>query len=175
MTVKEEMLTYEKASLLFSYRADGYLVWKNPLNKTKKAGQVVGGRRKDGRQQVMLSLDGKPYLFLVYRIIWLLHHQEWPTNGLDHINCDPTDDRIENLRDIVQRENNENKRVAQSNNQLGILGVCQHKTTGKYRATINKHGKQLHLGLFETPEEASSKYQGIKKKLHINQECEAYQ
>lgn len=167
---KEQLLTYELASELFSYDPQGFLRWKKPRNKTKKVDQIVGGRRKDGRQQVMLQLEGKPYLFLVYRIIWLLHHGHWPSKTIDHVNGNPQEDRIENLRDISQGANNENKQKSQSNNKLQTLGVCMHKTTGKFRATINKHNKQHHLGLFESQEDALVAYKNAKDILHIGPE-----
>lgn len=166
---KEEILTYEMASRLFSYTPEGFLVWKNPVNKTKKPGQVVGGRRKDGRQQVMLFINGKSYLFLIYRIIWLLHHKTWPSKTVDHINGDCTDDRIENLRDVAQQLNNENRYDALITNKTGILGVCFDNTRGKYRATIVNKGKQEHLGFYETKEEAEAAYLKRKKQVHVSQ------
>lgn len=113
----------------------------------------------------MLRLQGKSYLFLVYRIIWLLHHGSWPLHTIDHINGDAIDDRIENLRDVIQAENNENKYTAQANNNLGLLGVCNHRD--KFRATINKNGIQYHLGLFDTPEAAKITYDKRKSEIHI--------
>jgi hypothetical protein len=170
MSVKEELLDATLARVLFNYDSNGYLVWNNPVNKTKKKGQRVGGRRKiDGRQQVMLSLKGKSYCFLIYRIVWLLHNGKWPSKTIDHIDGDCTNDRIENLRDITQQDNNENRYIAASVSQTGILGVCPHKPSGKIRATISKDGKQQHLGLFTSVDQAEAAYLAKKKELHIEQ------
>lgn len=166
MTDKEKLLTPDIVRYLFDYHEDGYLVWRNPRNKTKKIGQRVGGFRKDGRQQLILTVNGKPRLYLVYRLIWCHQKGEWPREVLDHINRNPTDDRIENLRDVSQSENNQNKRDPLSNNRLQVLGVCPWK--GRYRATIGKDGKQLHLGVFLNIKDAEKAYLEAKALLHIS-------
>ena len=166
---KEEVLTYELASDLFSYHEDGYLVWNNPRNKVKKKGQRVGGKRKDGRSQVMLLIGDNKYSFLCYRIIWLLHHKKWPESTIDHINGDSSDDRISNLRDISSAINNQNRYVPMCINKTGVLGVSLHKTSGKYRASIKLNGKQTHLGLFDNVEDAEKAYLSKKKEIHIDQ------
>ena len=131
----------------------------------------MGGRRKDGRQQVMLVFEGKNYLYLVYRIIWLLHDGAWPSKTIDHIDGDRTNDRIENLRDISQKGYNENRTVCLSTNSTGVLGVSPYKNTERYRANIGVSGedgvrKQIYLGLFNTAEEASAAYLEAKEKYH---------
>lgn len=169
MISKESLLNYELANFLFEYVPDGTLRWKNPRARNRKKGATVGGRRKDGRQQVMLHLEGKSYLFLIYRIIWLLHNKEWPKNTIDHINGDATDDRIENLRDISQKGNNENRHSALSTNSTGVLGV--HICRNKYRANIGITGedgvsKQVYLGVFDDIQSAEQAYSEAKKKYH---------
>jgi HNH endonuclease/AP2 domain len=174
MVDKELLLTYELASQLFYYE-EGYIKWKHPVNKTKKQGQIAGGRRKDGRQQIMLRLNNKSYLFLVYRIIWLLHNREWPENTIDHIDGDRTNDRIENLRDVTQIVNNHNKYVALSTSKTKILGVSPYGSNGKFRASIGitEDGKMrsAHLGVFDNIEMAKKVYDAAKNKLHKGTKC----
>ncbi|UQJ95255.1 putative homing endonuclease [Klebsiella phage CPRSA] len=50
------------------------------------------------------------------------------------------------------------KRKGQKNNKSGYRGVCWSSRAEKYRATIGIDGKQIHLGYFDTPEEASKAY-----------------
>lgn len=45
------------------------------------------------------------------------------------------------------------------------IGVCYHKNTGKFISCIHVNGKQKHLGLFETTEEAFIAYKKEKEKL----------
>lgn len=43
------------------------------------------------------------------------------------------------------------------------VGVYFHKATGKFRARLRTNGKQKHLGLFSTPEEAFQAYKIAKE------------
>lgn len=46
-----------------------------------------------------------------------------------------------------------NKKVP-TNNTTGVVGVSYHKKTGKYRSYITINNKQIHLGMFNTIEQA---------------------
>ena len=45
------------------------------------------------------------------------------------------------------------------------VGVCFHKVTGKFAAKCGNNGKRQHLGIFDTPEEASLVYRKFKANL----------
>ena len=83
--------------------------------------------------------------FFAHRIAWLLHHGEWPHLFIDHINGDPRDNRIENLRLSSSSENQRNK-GPNRNNKSGVKGVSLN--CGKWRATISVNRKKIHLGAF---------------------------
>ena len=88
-----------------------------------------------------------------------------PKNQIDHINGDPSDNRWVNLRDVDNRTNNQNKRKAQSNNKLGILGVNKHR--GSYRARIKmENGTSICLGVYCTSQEAEEAYMKAKLTFH---------
>jgi len=42
-----------------------------------------------------------------------------------------------------------------SNNSSGFTGVGYHKQTGRWRAFVVSAGKMVHVGLFDTIEEAA--------------------
>lgn len=65
-----------------------------------------------------------------------------------------------NLTTATRPENLKN-----SNNTSGYTGVSQLKS-GRYRANIKFKCKQYHLGVYDTPEDASKAYQEAKKKLY---------
>lgn len=52
-----------------------------------------------------------------------------------------------------------------SNNKSGFVGVYFHKSAGRWAASITVSGKARHLGLFDTPEEASQAYEMEKSKV----------
>lgn len=78
---------------------------------------------------------------------------DWPTDQIDHINGDKGDNRIANLREATNAENNRNTGAGQANTS-GFKGVCWDKAKGKWRAQIEIDGRGAHLGYFTTPEAA---------------------
>jgi len=72
----------------------GCLLWKKPSSKRTKVGDRVGRYNQDGF--LVCTLKGKSYL--VHKIIWYMHYNNWPNVSITHINGDLNDNRIENLR-----------------------------------------------------------------------------
>lgn len=92
------------------------------------------------------SILGKK--FLAHRIVWAMHNSAWPSGEIDHINHDRTDNRIENLRDVLRSENSKNLSRS-TNNPSGITGVYWFKPTMKWVAKLQADGKIHHLGYFK--------------------------
>ena len=72
---------------------------------------------------------------------------------VDHINRNPLDNRICNLRICTQHENSMNQSI-RCTNKSGATGVLWDKNRNKWRAYIIVNGKQIYLGRFNTKEEA---------------------
>lgn len=98
-----------------------------------------------------VSVNGKRYL--LHRLAWFIHYGAWPKDQLDHINRNRTDNRIANLREVDYLENNKNKSMP-TRNTSGVVGVCWHRQAQKWQASIMVNQKQIHLGVFDTFEEA---------------------
>lgn len=90
-----------------------------------------------------------------------------PGEGLfvDHIDGDGLNNRRSNLRVATKGENNINRGM-QKNNSTGFKGVFWHRQRAKWMAQIGHHKRCVHLGLFDTPEEASLAYREASQKLH---------
>jgi hypothetical protein len=88
----------------------------------------------------------------------------WPTDGVDHINCNPADNRWCNLRPATQSQNGANSRVRR-HNRLGVKGVVQIKG-GRYRAKLMCRGIRFDLGVFDTINEASAAYAKAARMYH---------
>jgi hypothetical protein len=154
------MLTQERLKEILDYNPEtGVFVWrvsKGPCEAGGKAGTV------NNNGYVHIKIERK--LHQAHRLAWLYTYGCWPDKDIDHINRMKTDNRIENLRDTDKNDWNRDKH---SNNTSGYPGVSWYKRSKKWRAKITVSGKQMHLGLFDTPEAANAAYMAAKEKLHI--------
>jgi hypothetical protein len=157
-------LTYERASAVLAYNpATGALTWKARPSKCVRVGDIAGTKRPDGRLQVRLGA-----VYKAHRIAWLLHYGSMPVNFIDHINGDPADNRIANLRDVTASLNQHNRHAAGRNNALGVLNV-RRGSAGKFRAMASIDGKYRHIGTFDTAEEAHAA--AMAEKIRQRPEC----
>lgn len=88
-----------------------------------------------------------------HRAAWALHYGYWPDGEIDHINHDKTDNRIVNLR-VVQRAHNAMNLSKSKRNSSGVTGVFKHTQTGRWQAQIRIKRKSIHLGSFESFDDA---------------------
>lgn len=88
---------------------------------------------------------------------WLYVYGEWPDFEIDHINGDAHDNRICNLRRATHQQNMANSKV-RAHNASGLKGVQRHTLSRKWRARIQVSGRTIHIGLFDTKEEAHEAY-----------------
>ena len=149
------MVSTEELLGLFEYRDGGlygkHVPWRRKASNTRVVGKSVGSVRSDGYHQVSFtSREGKKFKQLRHRIIFAMHYGYWP-ELVDHIDQNPSNDRIENLRDANKSLNALNT-SPRANNKTGIKGVFQTRT-GRYEASV-WDGRKNYLGLFDTVEEA---------------------
>jgi hypothetical protein len=157
-----QILTQQKLKELLDYNPDtGDFTNKVHRNGRSPFGAIAGYTRPDRYKSI--RIDRKSYL--QHRLAWLYVYGVWPEKHIDHINNDPSDNRILNLRDVTRSENLQN-RAAQSNNTSGHKGVTWLKATQKWQAQIRLNNKNIYLGTFDTVELASDAYQSASNKIH---------
>ena len=148
----------------FDY-SDGNLWWKKTRQGVKvgsKAGTVKTNKRT-GRQDIHVCFKGKFYS--IHRLIWVWHGNSLgPNQDIDHIDGNSLNNRIENLRATSRKQNLENRKGANKNSKTGIKGVRKHKETRKWRAEICHNGKVIHLGLYESIDDAIAARIAAEKK-----------
>lgn len=133
----------------------GLLTWKwrsgvrDSINK-RHAGKLAAMTPNDSGYR-RVRVDG--VRLLAHRVVFAMHHGYWPKGEIDHIDGDPGNNAIANLRECKHIENLRNCKKPISNTS-GVTGVGFHKASGKYRATINDNGRHVHLGLFLSMEQA---------------------
>jgi len=112
-----------------------------------------------GYYEVNLLKDKKQKIFKVHKLVAIgfLGHKPDGTHKIvvDHINNIKTDNRVENLQLITNRENCcKDKRGGSSS----FAGVSWHKKSSKWRAAFFYNKTYIDLGLFEQETQARDAY-----------------
>ena len=137
--------------------------WNGKCNAMLKGRVINSGIDSHGYPIARLSKEGKSKNFKVHQLVaqeFLNHTINGYNMVVDHINNIKTDNRVENLQVVTQRLNASKDRKNKTSKYTGVS-----KIGDKWRARIRINGKSNHLGMFNTPEEASAKYQDILKSL----------
>lgn len=145
-------LTAERLQEILSYDPDTGKFACKVSRGALRAGAPAGTQRQ-GRPYVILSIDGEKHY--AHRLAWLYIYGEWPAMHLDHINGNPADNRIFNLRLATSAQNNANS-SKRRRNRSGYKGVTRYHS--KWAAHIYKNGRSIYLGAFPTREEAHAAY-----------------
>lgn len=131
------------------------------LHKSRYANKKAGHEAANGYVQVRVS--GR--LHYAHRIIWELINGPIPHGyEIDHMDNNPSNNKIENLRVATSSSNKHNTRKP-SHNSSGFKGVSLHKASGRYAAYIKNKGKKIHIGYFSTPNEAHDAYKAESDRL----------
>ena len=102
-----------------------------------------------------------------HRLAWFYTHGCWPNGDLDHINRVRYDNRLDNLREATRSENCQNQPIRKTN-KSGATGAYYHKVSGKWAASINVSKKQIHLGVYDTLEEAVQVRRNAEREYYPN-------
>lgn len=157
----KSQITQARLHELFEYK-EGKLFWKIKHSRKTVIGQEAGTfRETDGYRQVMIDY----VLHRTHRLVFLYHHGYLPAK-VDHIDNDPTNNRIENLRPTTTFQNACNSKM-RPDNTSGVKGVTWDKNKKSWLTRIYVQGKCINLGRFKDFElaefvatEARMKYHG---------------
>ena len=150
--MKRRVISIKRLKKLLDYNKDtGEFFWKEDRGNYKsKAGDKAGCTTQDG--YVLITIDGK--LHKAHRLAWLYVHGYIPEYGIDHINRNPSDNRIANLREVSQSCNARNATL-RVDNKTGITGVCWNRFDRKWKVQAVVNGKNKHIGQYATKWEAA--------------------
>lgn len=104
----------------------GTFTWVKPTARCIKAGELAGSTNKLGYCIIILKGNFIP----VHRLVWFMEHGVFPSKNLDHIDRNPSNNIISNLREADQSQNNCNTLMREGN------------TSGYKNITIKKGNKQ---------------------------------
>ena len=129
--------------------------WRDQNLIPKKNGLLSTVKVKNSLTYYTVGFKGRSVFYHI--IVWVLSTGEDIPEGLqiDHINGNRIDNRFENLRLVTQRENCQNKKDHRDGQ---LCGSSLDRRSGKYRAAIQIGYKRIHLGCYDTEQQAHEAY-----------------
>ena len=106
----------------------------------------------------------KDWRFRSHRLAWFYMTGAWPTQEIDHINGDTSDNRWTNLRECSHQQNNHNQPLRR-NNKSGVKGVHLNRR-GKWQVQVCLNYKIHHGGSYERLEDAERVARQLRERLH---------
>lgn len=157
MEVNVKPIRDELIAVLDYNLTTGVLTWKErgTGRSYRRGGKVAGHLRKDGYIHVQIGRRS----YYAHCVIWCLVTGAWPSSEVDHIDLDRSNNSWSNLRLATTSQNafaRGNKRAARGTEIL---------PNGKYRARVGIKGRRIHLGCFESLEDAQAAYRAKAKEL----------
>lgn len=123
---------------------------KNNISNKILTNQIHSG----GYRMITLRKDKKRHIKYIHRLVYEHFGQGYDNKLLvDHINCDKTDNNINNLRMCTNQQNSHNSGLSKAN-KTGFKGVALSKRTKKYVAYVGVNYKVLVLGSYEKLDDA---------------------
>lgn len=127
-----------------------------------ETGQVAG--KPDGKSYLKISLKGKSYF--AHRLVFLYMYGAWPRDEVDHVNGQPWDNRLINLRPATRAQNcwNVGPRLTDGRR---FKGVYFDKKAQRWKAQIQANGIKYTIpGVYRTEHEAAQAYRAFSLVLH---------
>ena len=110
-----------------------------------------------GYQEHHTTINKK--IYITSRIIYLAFHQDWEihdsskNNTIDHIDRNPLNNHISNLRVFTMAEQALNREYV-----INAKGYSFNKKNKKWHSQITINRKKIHLGYFDTEADAHQAY-----------------
>jgi hypothetical protein len=153
------MLTQELLHNYFKYK-DGKLLRKIVFNNRNKLNEEAGWVKTNGYKYVSILSKSQ----LVHRIIYFMFHNTLP-KYVDHIDGNPSNNKIENLRAATNAQNNWNTGI-RKNNTSGVKGVYWDKKYNSWHAQCFINYKNHFLGRYKNIEDAEKVVKDFRLKHH---------
>jgi hypothetical protein len=134
----------------------------NKLYKLRECGWREAKGCLDKKGYRVVKIGKKQYFY--HRVVYKCNNNEWDIddvckdNHIDHIDRNPLNNNINNLRVVSQCQNNQN---------TNAKGYCWNKEYKKWQAYIGVNYKTIYLGSYHTEEEARNAYLEGRKKYNF--------
>lgn len=144
--IVRSMLDYEPSTGEFVWK------WRSDIGlatNVRQCGLVAGRIDSKGYRRIAIHRRA----MAASRLAWLLSYGEWPKGEVDHINGNPQDDRLANLRLATRSQN-----LANSRNRGRNPKGTRRLSSGRYGSRARVAGVHFTLGTFDTEEQAHHAY-----------------
>lgn len=154
-------ITQELVKELFNYK-DGSLYWRVKPSPQVKVGDLAGTPTMDKKSdRIKISINRK--CFKRSRLVFLFHHG-WLPKVVDHIDRNPMNDNIANLRAATRSQNNMNMSCIRGLTSI-YKGVYLMKNRTTWESSIKINGKRKYLGTFKIETDAAIAYNKAANEL----------
>lgn len=113
-----------------------------------------------GYAQREQTIDGRPYLVLMHRMILGLRFGDGRES--DHVNRNRLDNRRSNLRVVTRAQNAQNKTGGWGSSRE--RGVYWDRQVGRWGACVGLNGKSNHIGHFDSEIDAAIAASDFRRK-----------
>jgi len=103
----------------------------------------------------------------VYRLAWFLHYGTFPKKCIDHIDGNPENNKIANLRDVDHATNNRNRSL-RVDNSLGLTGVHWDANASKWVCQVYAGSVRKFKRFYTLLDAASYRLTHIAGEYHEN-------
>lgn len=127
------------------------------------AGRIATNRI--GAGYLCVSILGEKYP--THRVIWKMAHGTDPLT-IDHVDGDRTNNRLDNLRNVSDLENQHNRKL-NANNSSGVSGVRWVEARRRWISRIRSGGRLVVLGSFVSKDDAISARKMAERSLNYHE------
>lgn len=148
--MKNLAYSVEELKAMFDYN-NGYLYWKVKISDKITPGKKAGSR--SGKYEI-IKINKQNYY--THRLVFFIHYGFMPET-IDHIDNNPRNNKIENLREASYSENLRNT-TKKTKALSRFKGVTFSKKDNKWVSRIKLIDKRITLGYFDNETDAAKAY-----------------
>jgi len=146
---KEKMDFFQELSRIIYWR-DGIPYYRYDRGFKIKAGDEAG-TVYEGYRKIKITIDGVRKSVPCGHLRWYMEYGVLPDNEIQHMDHNPDNNRIENLRDWTRSQNCRNRRPKGK-----YTGAYKHKKN--WISVVRLNGESVYIGMFPSEEDAAMAY-----------------
>ena len=154
-----EIISHEELLELLDYNPEtGEFRWRVNGRKRKKG--KLAGSKGGGRNGQYLRVKINYVAYYAHILAWFYVHGYWPENQIDHWDGDTVNNRIKNLREATNQQNQGNRKLNENNTSgyKGVVWFTNDQGWSAWASRIWVNGRMLNLGYFDSKEDAALCY-----------------